>query len=206
MVELTETEKLEYQTRKYSVLITNETSGNQGSGLLFYPGSGDRLYVFTCAHVVDQAEKVQATFLLPKVTEQNDYDVCHLTAPAEQIIFSPLDKTTGGKIGQLQHTHDVAVIVFHKDETLHLDCTAYYLSEAEDYMPLYVQGYPGGWRDGEEFLFALDRTTGKVKAAAPRNPFFEFRVEDDFLENWSLKVFLVHRFGIHRIKNIAWLG
>lgn len=83
MVELTETEKLEYQTRKYSVLVTNGTTGNQGSGLLFYPGSEDRLYVFTCAHVVDQAEEVQASFLLPKMAEQNDYDVCHLTAPKE---------------------------------------------------------------------------------------------------------------------------
>lgn len=182
MVELTETEKLEYQTRKYSVLVTNGTTGNQGSGLLFYPGSEDRLYVFTCAHVVDQAEEVQASFLLPKMAEQNDYDVCHLTAPKEQIIFSPLDIKTDGESGQFQHTHDIAVIVFHKDIGLHLDCTAYCLSEAEDYMPLYVQGYPGGCRDGEEILFALDRAVGKVKAAVPKSPFFEFRVEDGFLD------------------------
>ena len=49
-------------------------------------------------------------------------------------------------------------------------------------MPLYVQGYPGGCRDGEEILFALDRAVGKVKAAVPKSPFFEFRVEDGFLD------------------------
>lgn len=182
MVELTELEKLERKTRQYSVLITNETSGNQGSGLLYYPGSGDELYVFTCAHVVDQAERVQACFLLPKVTGQNDYDICHLTAPAKQVIYSPLDKRTSGEGGQFQHTHDVAVIVFHKDKGLQLECTTYCLSEAENYMPLYVQGYPGGCRAGEELLFALDKTAGKVKVVVPQSPVFEFRVEDSFLD------------------------
>lgn len=182
MAELTERERLECQTRQYSVLITNETSGKQGSGLLYYPGSGDELYVFTCAHVVDQAETVRASFLLPGAAEQNDYDVCHLTAPKEQIKHSPLDIRTVGGGGQFRHTHDAAVIVFHKDEGMQLGRTAYCLSEAEDYMPLYVQGYPGGCRDGEELLFALDRTVGKVKAAARQSPVFEFRVEDSFLD------------------------
>jgi len=149
---------------------------------LYYPGSGNELYVFTCAHVVDRAERVRASFLLPKATEQNDYDVCHLTAPGEQIIYSPLDKRTGSKEGRFQHSHDVAVVVFHKDRVLQLNRTTYYLSEAEDYMPLYAQGYPGGCRNGEELLFALDWITGKVKAAAPKSPVFEFRIEDNFLD------------------------
>lgn len=178
----TKFETMERRTRQYCVLVTNETSRAQGSGLLYYPGCGDQLYVFTCAHVVDEAETVQVRFLLPKAPERNEYDVCHLTAPAGQIFYSPLDKRTSGAGGQFQHTHDVAVIVFHKAPGLQLGHTIYCLSEAEDYMPVYAQGYPGGCVEDENILFALDSTQGKIKTVLPKQPAFEFRVQDAFLD------------------------
>lgn len=173
---------MERGTRQYCVLVTNENSRAQGSGLLYYPGCGEQLYVFTCAHVVDEAETVQVRFLLPKAPERNEYDVCHLTAPAGQIFYSPLDKRTGGVGGRFQHTHDVAVIVFHKAPDLQLDHTMYCLSEAEDHMHIYAQGYPGGCGGEEDILLALDITQGKIKTVPWDNPVFEFRVQDAFLD------------------------
>ncbi len=43
--------QLELETQEYSVFITDEKRTSSGSGVLFYPGSGNRLYIFTCAHV-----------------------------------------------------------------------------------------------------------------------------------------------------------
>lgn len=45
--------QLELETQEYSVFITDEKRTSSGSGVLFYPGSGNRLYIFTCAHVLD---------------------------------------------------------------------------------------------------------------------------------------------------------
>ena len=174
-------ERMERETRQYCVLVTNETTGAQGSGLLYYPGWGDKLYVFTCAHVVDEAKTVQARFFLPKGPEQNEYGICRLTAPAEQIFCSPLDKRTGGIGGQFQHTHDAAVIVFYKAPNLQLGHTVYCLSQAEEYMSVYAQGFPGGCGE-EDIRFALDITRGQVKTVVPKRPVFELRVQDHFLD------------------------
>ena len=171
----------EKETRQYCVLVINETSGAQGSGLLYYPGCGEQIYVFTCAHVVDHAKTVQAYFLLPKLPDKNEYGVCRLTAPADQIFYSPLDKRTDEIDGQFQHTHDVAVIVFYKSANIQLDRTVYCLSQAEEYMPIYAQGFPGGCGD-EDIRFALDSTHGEVKTVVPDHPVFEFRVQDNFLD------------------------
>ena len=77
-------EAMERGTRRYCVLVTNETTSSQGSGLLYYPGCGDQIYVFTCAHVVDEAKTVQVRFLLPEAMERNEYRICRLTAPASR--------------------------------------------------------------------------------------------------------------------------
>lgn len=174
-------ERMERETRQYCVLVTNETTGAQGSGLLYYPGWGDKLYVFTCAHVVDEAKAVQARFFLPKGPEQNEYGICRLTAPADQIFCSPLDKRTGGIGGQFQHTHDAAVIVFYKAPNIQLGHTVYCLSQAEEYMSVYAQGFPGGCGE-EDIRFAVDSTQGKIKTVVPRHPIFELRVQDNFLD------------------------
>ena len=175
-------EAMERGTRQYCVLVTNETTSSQGSGLLYYPGCGDQIYVFTCAHVVDEAENVAVRLLLPKVPGRNEYDICRLTAPASQIFCCPLDKRTGGIGGQFQHTHDAAVIVFHKAPDLQLGHTMYCLSEPEDYMPIYAQGYPGGCGEEDDIRFALDSTKGQIKTVVPAHPAFEFRVQDAFLD------------------------
>lgn len=170
------------KTRGYSVLVSNETSNDQGSGLLYYPGSGEQLYVFTCAHVVDGADKVRVSLLIPAAAEQGEYDVCHLTAPKEQIYFSPLDQKISDGSGGMQHSHDVAVIVLYKDRLLALNRTVYCVAEAEDFMQVCAQGYPGGRRNGEDLLFALDHTEGKIKTVSRKNQIFEWRIENSAID------------------------
>lgn len=94
-----------------------------------------------------------------------------------------MDEATADADGRLWHTHDVAVIAVHKDKSLELERTVYYVAEAGRNMPIYAQGYPGGWRRGaEQLLIALDRTTGTVKTNITGNAFFDFRVRDAFLD------------------------
>ena len=178
MPNLTGIDRLEFETRPYCVHIADENSASLGSGLLYYPGEGERLYVFTCAHVVDKAQKLELSFLIPDNPEYDEYKICQLTAPATQIWYSPLDRITAGS-----HSHDIAVIELKKDEGLHLERTEYFVAEASCGMPIYAQGYPGGWvRETEHLLRALDRTEGHVRASVLSEAVFEFRVEDRFLD------------------------
>lgn len=140
MPNLTGIDRLEFETRPYCVHIADENSASLGSGLLYYPGEGERLYVFTCAHVVDKAQKLELSFLIPDNPEYDEYKICQLTAPATQIWYSPLDRITAGS-----HSHDIAVIELKKDGGLHLKRTEYFVAEASRGMPIYAQGYPGGW-------------------------------------------------------------
>lgn len=66
--------RLELETQEYSVFITDEKRTSSGSGVLFYPGSGNRLYIFTCAHVLDDLkEPFQIYSLFPINREQEIY-------------------------------------------------------------------------------------------------------------------------------------
>ena len=82
--------QLELETQEYSVFITDEKRTSSGSGVLFYPGSGSNLYIFTCAHVLDNLEEpFQIYSLLPLNREQELYRVEKLEAmtPDERFAF-----------------------------------------------------------------------------------------------------------------------
>ena len=64
-------DQLEWETQEYSVFITDEKRTSSGSGVLFYPGTGEKIYVFTCAHVLDElADPFQIYYLLPVNREE----------------------------------------------------------------------------------------------------------------------------------------
>lgn len=87
--------QLELETQEYSVFITDEKRTSSGSGVLFYPGSGSNLYIFTCAHVLDNLEEpFQIYSLLPLNREQELYRVEKLEAMREQVKYSPIDKVS----------------------------------------------------------------------------------------------------------------
>ena len=54
----------EDKTKKYSVYVTDKKNSISGSGVLFYSG-GDSMFVFTCAHVVENADPIRLFFLKP---------------------------------------------------------------------------------------------------------------------------------------------
>ena len=58
-------------TREYSVYISDEASTVQGSGVLFYAG-GDSMFVFTCAHVVENLDKIRL-FILKEIDASITY-------------------------------------------------------------------------------------------------------------------------------------
>lgn len=183
MAELTPIDQLKLQTRPYCVHIADEIGVSLGSGLLYYPGEGPKMYVFTCAHVVWQAKLLTIHILLPENPDQDEYRTCQLTAFADQVRYSPLDQTEQGPSGETFHSHDIAVIALPKEGDLRLPPTEYFVAEAQHYMSIYMQGYPGGWcRETEEQLEALDCSSGSILTAIGEKPTFGFRVEDTFLD------------------------
>ena len=75
----------EDKTRPYAVYITDEENTAEGSGVLFYPG-GNQLFVFTCAHVVDRADKIKLVILKAVNIERDLYQVFQIQVPKEQIL------------------------------------------------------------------------------------------------------------------------
>lgn len=86
-------------TREYSVYISDEASTVQGSGVLFYAG-GDSMFVFTCAHVVENLDKIRL-FILKEIDASRDlYNVLYTEVSAAQVIYSPLDEIQNNEFGK----------------------------------------------------------------------------------------------------------
>lgn len=97
-------EKPPSEACRHSVFITDEKRTSSGSGVLFYPGSGSNLYIFTCAHVLDNLEEpFQIYSLLPLNREQELYRVEKLEAMREQVKYSPIDKVSESAGGVIEH-------------------------------------------------------------------------------------------------------
>lgn len=128
-------------TREYSVYLADEKNSVSGSGVLFYAG-GDTLYVFTCAHVVDNLETVKVFILKEKDASRDLYEVFIISVPASQIVFSPLDVVTEEEGGKT-HTEDLAIIQIRKPDNLEISKTDYFVTETFRKRPVYVQGFPG---------------------------------------------------------------
>ncbi len=169
---------IELKNRCCSVHIADaDARGGLGSGLLYYPGSGDRLYVFTCAHVIKGYRKIEIDILDPVNTEEDDYNVVRLVAPVSQAVYSPLEVVE-------EDRPDVAVIALRRDENLRLEKTAYRLGEPERDTAVLTLGFPGGWRyNKENLLMALDTMEGRIRTVPKGSPIFDFRVGDAFLDN-----------------------
>ena len=72
----------------YSVLITDNEHSSRGTGTLFYSLEDPKhFYIFTCAHVIDKAEKVTIRMLLPTDSDPEEITV---EANKNQFIFSPI--------------------------------------------------------------------------------------------------------------------
>ena len=102
-------------TREYSVYVSDKDNTVRGSGVLFNAGN-DLLFVFTCAHVVDDLETVRL-FILKEIDATRDlYKVFCTEVPASQIVFSPLDDIKTDEVGGKTHSEDIAIIRVSKPQ------------------------------------------------------------------------------------------
>lgn len=155
--------QLELETQEYSVFITDEKRTSSGSGVLFYPGSGSNLYIFTCAHVLDNLEEpFQIYSLLPLNREQELYRVEKLEAMREQVKYSPIDKVSESAGGVIEHSIDAAVICLEIKKEISLETTDYVIGEARKGDGVLAQGFPGSETEIEELLNYVEGTYGRI--------------------------------------------
>ena len=101
------------------MFITDEKRTSLGSGVLFYPGTGEKIYIFTCAHVLDElADTFQIYYLLPVNREEERYQVEKLEASREQVKYSPIDEINKSEEEIIKHSVDAAVICLKKRKKL----------------------------------------------------------------------------------------
>ena len=171
-------------TREYSVYISNEANTVQGSGVLFYAG-GDSMFVFTCAHVVENLDKIRL-FILKEIDASRDrYNVLYTEVSAAQVIYSPLDEIQNNEFGEKLHTEDIAVIQIKKPEAIELSTTQYYITETYRSHSVFVQGYPNGVPSGKKQIEYLDCLHGKVVVNSADSTRFTIRMDDNFIDAGS---------------------
>ncbi len=175
-------DELEWRTQEYAVLITDTKESSYGSGVLYYPKDSDKVYVFTCAHVLDElAEPYVVKFLLPVNRAIEDYAVHTLQADRSQVVYSPRNVITEEN-GIKRNSVDAAVLFFHKEADWNLSVSEYCVAEASRGNQVFAQGYPNGMIDVKELLEALDVAHGKVLHNIPDGDSFVFRLEDVYLD------------------------
>lgn len=176
--------QLELETQEYSVFITDEKRTSSGSGVLFYPGSGSNLYIFTCAHVLDNLEEpFQIYSLLPLNREQELYRVEKLEAMREQVKYSPIDKVSESAGGVIEHSIDAAVICLEIKKEISLETTDYVIGEARKGDGVLAQGFPGSETEIEELLNYVEGTYGRILHNANDKEVLLWQIEDAHVDS-----------------------
>lgn len=175
--------QLELETQEYSVFITDEKRTSSGSGVLFYPGSGNRLYIFTCAHVLDGLEEpFQMYSLFPVNREQEIYQVEKLEATREQVKYSPIDKVSESAEGVIVHSIDAAVICLEIKEEISFETTDYVIGEVHKGDGVLAQGFPGRETEIEELLNYVEGTYGRILHNAKDKEVLLWQIEDTHVD------------------------
>ena len=176
--------QLELETQEYSVFITDEKRTSSGSGVLFYPGSGNRLYIFTCAHVLDGLEEpFQMYSLFPVNREQEIYQVEKLEATREQVKYSPIDKVSESAEGVIVHSIDAAVICLEIKEEISFETTDYVIGEVHKGDGVLAQGFPGSEKEIEELLNYVEGTYGRILHNAKDKEVLLWQIEDTHVDS-----------------------
>lgn len=176
--------QLELEIQEYSVFITDEKRTSSGSGVLFYPGSGNRLYIFTCAHVLDGLEEpFQIYSLFPVNREQEIYQVEKLEATREQVKYSPIDKVSESDEGVIVHSIDAAVICLEIKEEISFETTDYVIGEVHKGDGVLAQGFPGSETEIEELLNYVEGTYGRILHNAKDKEVLLWQIEDTHVDH-----------------------
>lgn len=170
----------EDKTRQYTVYITDQDNSVNGSGVLFYAG-GDRMFVFTAAHVLDDLDKTRLVFLKPVNIERDLYKIFVTEISNDQVYYSPLDQLTI-EGGEKVHSEDFAIIQVQKPESFTIEPTEYFIGDTSRNKPIYIQGYPNGVPKENNPVEYLDCFHGSVVVNIPDNNRFTIRITDNFLD------------------------
>ena len=169
-------------TRGYSVNISDTENTVSGSGVLFYDG-GNSLFVFTCAHVVDDLDSVRVYLLKEMDASRDLYRVFCIDVPASQIVISPLDKVTIDPGGEKIHSEDLAIIQAAKPLELDLSLTEYIVAETRRDNQVYIQGFPDGVPKEKNLIECLDCLKGHVVVNSASSSNFVIRLDELALNN-----------------------
>lgn len=137
-------DQLKLEAQEYSVYITDTRGTSSGSGVLYYPGDGERLFIFTCAHVLDDlVEPFQIYYFVPVDRKNENYRIVKVEADRQQVVYSPIDSVTQREDETKEHSVDVAVICLSVDHENILDAADYIIGEAHQSDKIFIQGFPG---------------------------------------------------------------
>ena len=176
-------DQLEWETQEYSVFITDEKRTSSGSGVLFYPGTGEKIYVFTCAHVLDElVEPFEIYYFLPVERKKENYLVRKLEAVREQVRYSPIDEVMENEEMMTKHSIDAAVICLEKEKETNLPATDYFIGETHKGDVVLAQGFPGGETEVGDLLDYVEGTYGKVLHNAGNRENILWQIEDSHLD------------------------
>ena len=166
-------------TREYSVYLSNEKSSYSGSGVLFYDGKGT-FFVFTCAHVVKDMDKVYIT-VLKKDPKRHLYTPLKFEVPSSQIVIHPLEATTEGSDDETDKD-DLAIIPIAKPNGVEIPITEYTIEERYNNSTIYIQGFPNGVPPKEHPYDYLESLHGKILSNREDNNLFFIRIDDPALD------------------------
>lgn len=153
----------------FSVLIDTD-QGERGSGLLYYQDDSESFYVLTCAHVIDNAEKVDIHLLIGDGSEERI-----VSTTKDHFYFSPIDNIDANK----RHSCDIAIIQCETCD-LSLNQSCYYISPVKDGQSVTAIGYPEG-NSSEPLLYQQDQFDAVVLRNLNKQNYFQIRVDNRFL-------------------------
>ena len=168
----------------YSVLITDNEQSTRGTGTLFYSLEDPKhFYIFTCAHVIDNAEKVIIRMLLPT---NGDPEEKIVEANKSQFIFSPIDDVheIGG---QKIHTLDIGVIQCAIGNLI-LQPTNFFFFPMSAGEKVVSKGYPGYPTEDTFLYYQQDSLEAIVDKVLNKEKYFLIRVNDTFLNHADREV------------------
>lgn len=176
-------DQLKLEAQEYSVYITDTRGNSSGSGVLYYPGDGERLFIFTCAHVLDDlVEPYQIYYFVPVDRKNENYRIVKVEAERQKVVYSPIDSVTQREDETKEHSVDVAVICLDVDCENTLDAADYIIGEAHQSDKIFIQGFPGAGVEGMEMLEYLDCAKGTVLHNISDKEMILCRIEDTFLD------------------------
>lgn len=169
----------EDRTRACSVYIMDSSDNPKGSGVLFYAG-GDKLFVFTAAHVVDDEDTIKVALFKPRDIIRDLYEDYIMEVPKSQIIRSSKDVVTE-KGGLKYHSEDYAIIYMVKPACLDLEPSKYLIGEKYRNSPVYCQGFPCGVPEGKRPIKYLECLHGSIVVNVADENTFTIRIQETHL-------------------------